>query len=337
MDSWLAKLISAVIGMTAFVPLSTAACAQDFFGGKTISMYSGWVGGGVDNELRLDTRFLGRFVPGNPGTTAFSMPGGGGIILANYLYNIAKPDGFSIGMPGRAGYSLSGMMGEQAVKYDPSKFTYIGSLGPDNLVLFIRRGAGVQSLNDLLNVKSPVIIGGLGPGTTTTVVPQILAKYKTLSIKVIPGYAGTNEALVAMDRGEIDGNFNLSASLPPDAVSSGRVIPILQALPILPGVPLIDSLVSDNDERGLLNLALAPKGLGSPLLGPPGMPKEATEILRRAFVEMVADPEYRKAASSFNMDLRHPISGEQAQEFAANKLGRISPETIKAYQAIVGP
>ena len=167
-------LIVAVVGGLFSLP---PAFSQDFYKGKTIMMYSGYIGGGVDNEMRLAAQFLGKHIPGNPNITATDMPGANGIVLANYLYNIAKPDGLTIGMPGRGGYILAAMTGDKSAKYDLSKFNYIGSSGTNNEILWLRKGINIRSVDELLKVKQPIVIGGLGTTTATVVMPMILAKY----------------------------------------------------------------------------------------------------------------------------------------------------------------
>ena len=223
---WL--IVAFVSGLLSLPP----AFSQDFYKGKTIMMYSGYIAGGVDNETQLAARFLGKHIPGNPNITSTGMPGANGIVLANYLYNIAKPDGLTIGIPGRGGYILAAITGDKSVKYDLSKFNYFGSSGANNYILWLRKGLNIRSVDELLKAKQPIVIGGLGATTATVIVPMILAKYKALPLRVVPGYPGTNETIVAIERGEIDGVFNVAASLPPDLMSSGAIVPILQALPI---------------------------------------------------------------------------------------------------------
>ena len=182
--------------------------------------------------MRLAAQFLGKHLPGNPNITPMNMPGASGIVLANYLYNISKPDGLTIGMPGRAGFILAAITGDKSAKYDLSKFNYIGSSGTDNEILWLRKGINIRSVDELRKVKQPIVIGGLGSTSTTVVVPMILAKYEGLPLRVVSGYPGTNEAVLALERGEIDGVFTAASSFRPDLISSGAVVPIFQAFPI---------------------------------------------------------------------------------------------------------
>jgi tripartite-type tricarboxylate transporter receptor subunit TctC len=327
-------LIVAFVGSLLSLP---PAFSQDFYKGKTITLYSGYApGGGSDFEMRLVAQFLGKHLPGNPDITAINMPGASGIILANYLYNISKPDGLTIGMPGRSGYMLAGILGEQSAKYDLSRFNYIGSSGTDNEIFWLRKELHIRSLDELRKVKQSLVIGGLASTSTTVVVPMILAKYEGLPLRVVSGYSGGNEAALALERGEIDGMYQVAANFRPDLISSGALVPIFQTFPIEPDLPAIDSVIGSEQERALMNLALAPNALGEPLLGPPGMPSEATSILRSAYTEMVNTAEYRAAAAMRSVDVSKPNSGEALQRYVNTNLSAVSPDTLQEYMSIVG-
>ena len=198
------------------------------------------------------------------------------------------------------------------------------------------RGLDIRSLDELRKAKQPIVIGGLASTSATVVVPMILAKYEGLPLRVVSGYPGTSEAVLALERGEIDGIFNVAGSFRPDLISSGAIVPIFQVFPIQPDLPTIDSVIRSEQERALMHLALAPDGLGAPLLGPPGMPNEATSILRRAYTEMVNTAEYRAAAAMRSVDVSKPNSGEALQRYVTTNLTSVSPDTLQEYMSIVG-
>jgi tripartite-type tricarboxylate transporter receptor subunit TctC len=336
MDMKTSRLRLVILFLLGSVLCSPQAFAQDFFKGKSIMMYSGYVGGGVDNELRLAARFIGKHIVGNPNVAATSMPGANGMILANYLFNIAKPDGLSFGIPGRGGYILAGMTGDNSAKFELSKFNYIGSSGSNNEILWLRKGLGIRSADELLKVKEPVVVGGIGATTATVNEPMILAKYKILPLRVVPGYPGTNELVVALERGEIDGFVNVAQVIPPNVIASGEIVPIAQAVPLRPGLPTFDSLIKDERQKAVMRLPVAAEGAGAPMLAPPGMPEEARDVLRKAYAEMVASAEYQAAAATMLIDVSKPLLGKELQEFVNANMTGISPETIKDYAAIAG-
>lgn len=313
------------------------AFSQDFYKGKTITLYAGLPpGGGIDNEMRLVAQFYGKYIPGNPNITAMNMPGADGIILASYLGNIAKPDGLTIGMPGRSGFVLASIVGDKGAKYDLSKFNWIGSSGAPNQLLWLRKEIHIRSLDDLRKANQSIVIGGLASTSSNVVVAKILAKYEGLPFRSISGYPGIAEATLALQRGEIDGIFTEASSFPPDLISSGAIVPIFQTSPIQPDLPTIDSVIRNEQERAVMDLVLGPGGLGAPLLGPPGMSSAATNILRNAYTEMVKSDEYRAAAATRTIDVSKPSSGETLERYVATKLTRVSPDTIEKYLSYVG-
>jgi tripartite-type tricarboxylate transporter receptor subunit TctC len=266
------------------------------------------------------------------------MPGASGIILANYLYNISKADGLTIGMPGRSGFVLAAVTGNKSVAYNLSNFNYIGSSGTDNNTLWLRKGMNIRSLGELRKVNQSIVIGGLISTSTTVVIPMILAKYEGLPLRIVSGYPGTNELSLALERGEIDGVFAEASTLHSDLISSGAIIPILQVSPIQPDLPTIDSVIKSGQERALLHLALASNNLGQPLLGPPGLPKEVTSILRSAYGEMVGTDEYRAAAAMRSIDVSMPNSGDTLQRYVTTNLNlaSIPSDTLTEYISILG-
>src|SRR5262249_39828627 len=148
-------------------------------------------GGGIDSEMRLVAQFLGRFIPGEPSIVARNMPGAGGMILGNHLASIAKPDGLTLGMPGRTGFVLAPIIGVADVKYALKKLTWIGSSASTNYILWLRRTTGIRTFDQFKANKRQIVIGGSGAGTANAIVPEVLAKYEDYPFKVVRGYPGT--------------------------------------------------------------------------------------------------------------------------------------------------
>ncbi len=101
------------------LPVSRAARADDFYAGKVLNIIAGFPpGGGVDGEMRVMTKYLAKYIPGNPTIVSRNMQGAGGIILGNHLYSVAAPDGLTLGMPGRSGFLLSNVVRQKNISYD---------------------------------------------------------------------------------------------------------------------------------------------------------------------------------------------------------------------------
>jgi tripartite-type tricarboxylate transporter receptor subunit TctC len=331
------RLLLAALTALAAGPFDLgAARADDFYRGKTITLFAGQPpGGGIDSEMRLVARFLGKFIAGEPGILPMNMQGAGGIILGNHLYGVAKPDGLTLGMPGRTGFALAPVISAADTKYDLRKFTWIGSSASSNFVLWMRRQANVRSFDDLKNAKRPIIIASSGSTTANSIMPEVLARHEKLPLKVVRGYPGINDAILAVERGEADGVLCQKASLRSDMIASGAIVPVFQVMAIEPGVALLDDIVTDQREKALLEMLSAPQRLGLPVIAPPGVPDTLTRILRRSYLNMIASNDYQDEAMKRGLDLGQPNTGEELAQFVATKLAAFPPETIEEYRRYV--
>ena len=329
-------LLAAVVLVAIAAFDFNAAQAQDFYRGKTVTLFAGQPpGGGIDSEMRLVAHFLGRFIPGEPSFLPMNMQGAGGIILGNHLYGVAKPDGLTLGMPGRTGFALAPVISAADTKYDLRKFTWIGSSASSNFVLWMRRQANVRSFDDLRNAKRQIVIASSGSTTANSIMPEVLARYEKLPLKVVRGYPGINDAILAVERGEADGVLCQKASLRSDMIASGALVPVFQVIAIEPGVALLDSMVTDEREKALLEMLSAPQRLGLPLVAPPGVPDDRSQILRRSYLSMVASNDYQVEAMKRGLDIGQPNTGEELAQFVATKLAAFPAETIEEYRRYV--
>ncbi len=312
------------------------ARGQDFYRGKSITLFAGQPpGGGIDSEMRLVAQFYGKHIAGSPGIVPRNMPGAGGLILGNHLYSVARPDGLTLGMPGRSGFVLAPIISAADTKYDLRKFTWIGSSASSNFVLWMRRQSNIRSFDDLKNAKRPIVIAGSGSTTSNSIIPEVLAKYENIPIKVVRGYPGIADAVLAVERGEADGVMCQRASLRPDMLASGAVVPILQFYDVEQGVPLLLDLVTNPREKVLLELLSAPQKLGLAVVAPPGIPAALTRILRAAYLNMIATGEYRDEAVKRGFDVGAPNEGEAITDYVTNTLTNFPAETIAEYRSYV--
>jgi hypothetical protein len=312
------------------------AHAQDFYRGKTVTLFAGQPpGGGIDSEMRLVAQFFGRHIPGEPAIVPRNMPGAGGMILGNHLYGVAKPDGLTLGMPGRSGFVLAPIIRATDTKYDLRKFTWIGSSASSNFVLWMRRQSNIRSFDDLRKAGRPIIIAGSGSTTANSVMPEVLAKYEKLPIKVVRGYPGISDAVLAVERGEADGVLCQRASIRPDMLASGAVVPVFQLFDVEPNMPILERLVSNPKEKALLDLLSAPQRLGLAVIAPPGLPADLTRILRQSYLEMVSSKPYVDEAVKRGFDVGRPNTGEEIAAFVSNTLTAFPDETIREYRGYV--
>ncbi len=314
---------------------AASASADDYFKGKTITMYAGRPpGGGVDSEMRLVAQFYADHIPGHPTIITQNMPGAGGIALGNHIFNVAPKDGLSLGVPGRTAFLLAPAMGNDNARYALQKFTWIGSSASSNFILWIRKGAGINNLAELRKSTKTIVIGGSGSGNSDTVVPEMLVKYEKMPLKVIRGYPGTAEQILAMERGEIDGMLTERASFRTDPIKSGSAVPIFQTFPVEPNVPLAEDIAGVPIEKALFKLFTVPLKVGLAVVAPPGLSPEVTKVLRDAYVETVSSKEYIAEATKRGFDVGTPNRGEEISAYLEKSLTGIPDDVIAEFRVL---
>jgi tripartite-type tricarboxylate transporter receptor subunit TctC len=333
------KSLALFAGLTALISAATPLSAQsNFFAGKTIQLYVGFSpGGGVDGEARIAARHLSRFVPGNPSVVVKNMPGAGGIVLGNHMYRAAEADGLTLAMPGRSGFLLSNVVKDKNVTYDLAKFAYIGGAGSTNSILWMRNDSGITNVAQLKAAKREIMLGAWSARAQNAIVPKVLRQYEGWPFKVVHGYPGTNEVILAIERREVDGLYSHQGSiqnLRPQMIANGDLIPVVQTFEELPNVPTIDSLITNPKEKAVLGLLGAPSRIGLPLLAPPGIPPDRLEVLRRSYALMVKDKEYVEEAEKRGLPVGQPIDGEELQKLIAQTLSSVPDDVLQEYIAL---
>lgn len=333
--------IALVAGLTAAVWFTTMpVSAQDnFFAGKTITLYVGFSpGGGVDSEARIAARHLPRFIPGNPAIVVKNMPGAGGIVVANHIYKGVDADGLTLAMPGRSGFLLSNIVKDSKVTYDLTKFAYIGGAGSTNSILWLRKDVGIADIAQLKAAKREIILGAWSARSQNAIVPKVLRQYEGWPFKVVHGYPGTNEVIIAIERREVDGLYSHQGTVQttrPDMIAKGEVIPIVQTFEELPNVPTIESLITNPKEKALLGLLSAPSRIGLPLLAPPAIPADRLAALRKSYALMVQDKDYLEETEKRGLPAGQPILGEDLQKLVAQTLSSVPDDVLKEYLAFM--
>lgn len=305
----------------------TAASAEgDFYAGKTVQIVVGFTaGGGFDLYARALARHMGRHIPGAPAVIVQNMPGAGSLRAANYIYNAAPNDGTMI-----AGFApgvvIAPMLGlNEGAYFDAPKFTWLGSMAQDISICAFNATAGVASWQDMQT--KPTTIGASDGGAESYVFPNMLRQLFNLPFKIVEGYPGSNEIVLAMERREVDGRCGWSwASLQSQNASllSNHEIDITLQLALkkdkaLQDVPLVTDLTNDPLKNAVLKLVLSRQTIARPFAAPPAIPAERAQQLRQAFGETMKDPEFLEDADKLNLEI-DPVSGTDI----AALLGEIS-------------
>lgn len=317
--------------VAAFAPPTLAAA---FYEGKTLTVIVGYApGGGVDATARAVTRHLGRFIPGSPNIVVQNMEGAAGIVSVNHLDRRVEPDGLTLAVPGRSWY-IEAIVRRPGITFDPTRFTYIGSPGAVSAAAFIRTGTGIKSYQELKASPKTVSFGALGATTPTAMAPALLAA-NGAPIRVVLGYVSTARILLALEQGELDGMFTVGNTIAGRAELTGKLTPVVQTAAVRAGVPLLRDLVRDRHQP-IVDLVMASDSIGVPLIGPAGMPAEATAILRQAFLAMARDSGYQADALKVELPVGQPIEGPQIAAMIRALAAATTPEVIQEFNRLAG-
>ena len=284
--------------------LPLAAPAQPNFAGKTITIIVGYKpGGGYDATARLLARHLPDHIPGKPTVIVQNMPGGNSIIAANHVYNVAKPDGLTIGTFNR-NLPIAQLTKVQGVKYDMLKFAWIGSAANETTILAIRNDLPYKTFEDLRKAKEPVVIGSTGPGANTYDFPLLLKDLVGLNFKIVSGYSSSADIMLAVERKEADGRAGSLSSLRP-FIDRGLVHPVIRARSTEPGLeklPVDESFAPNPRAKAIMALRSAPEQVARPYVLPPNTPADIVKVMRKAFADVIADPAAQAEAKKAKMD-----------------------------------
>ena len=301
---------------------SMPALAQDaFYKGKTVRVIVGAsAGGGYDTYSRTLARHMGKHIPGNPTLVVDNMPGAGFLISANYMYKIAKPDGLTIGHF-IGGLFLQQLLGKPGIEFDARKFEYMGVPAQDNYMIGVHKSTGITSIDQWLNSKSPVKLGGVGVGSATDDIPKVLGAAIGLPFQLVSGYKGTADVRLAFNSGEILGVCNSWESFKSTwskELATGEVVIVLQAVarphPEQPKLPLAISYAKTEEAQKLVRALVHSVSLTArPYVLPPGTPKNRVQILRKAFMDTMKDPEFLADATKARLDL-NPTDGAELEK-----------------------
>jgi tripartite-type tricarboxylate transporter receptor subunit TctC len=330
--------IAAALHALAALPALAQGSIEDHFRGKTLAVIVPTTPGGdrMGNAGPL-IKFIGRHIPGNPNVVPSFMPGAGGAVGVNYLYNVAARDGLTIVTP-LAAVVVAQVTGEPTVKYDIAKMNWIGRTADSTQVLYVWHTVAAKTVDDLKTTK--VLIGSTGANSASTIIPYIMNHTFGTKMQVVLGYSGSAAFNLAVERRETDGALTTWGNVSNNhaaLVRDGKIRVLFQVALArnrdLPNVPLALDLATNEDDRALIEFMTAPAELGQSFLAPPDVPKPVLEALRRAFDATMKDPDYLKLSQQAGNEL-NPMSGEALAALNARTLAT-PRKIIDRYRAAV--
>jgi tripartite-type tricarboxylate transporter receptor subunit TctC len=299
--------------------------AEGFYEGKTIQfIVSSGTGATTDISARLVARYLGKHIPGKPGIVVQNMPGGGGLVGANYLYNVAKPDGLTILAVSRANY-LDQMVERPEVKTDFRKLAWIGSFNKAPMMAACRSDTPYKSIKAIQVAKVPPRFGTSGTGSISYVFANLFERILDLKIKHVTGFRSGRDTDLGMERGEVDcrASSDITVIRTPwnQWVKDNYVTFVVQQGPekseLLPPTPTVFELAPPEakPKLNLMGIMLAYTDFDRPYAAPPGVPADRLQILRDGFQKMLKDADFAaEARKLLDWEGKTFLTGEQLQK-----------------------
>lgn len=318
----MAAFLLLALGFAICPPAHTAA---PYYEGKTIKLIVGFsAGGGFDTYSRVIGRHMGKHIPGNPTVVVENMTGAASLVAANHVYKVAKPDGLTI-LNFHGNQVINQIIGKPGIEFDARKFEYLGVPSQDNGACAFTKASGVTSFNALKNSKTAIKMGGVAPGDTTYNMSKILKEALNLPIQLVAGYKGTAEVRLAAEAGEVAGGcwqWESIKSIWRKGLDSGNVSIILQANPKshpeLANVPNAIDQATNENSRNLIKFGIHdPGAVTRPYAVSPGTPKDRVQQLRKAFAEVLKDPEFLADTKKSQLDT-NPLTGEEVEKIVSD-------------------
>jgi tripartite-type tricarboxylate transporter receptor subunit TctC len=320
---------------------------QPFYQGKSIKIVVGFTSGGFyDRWSRLLARYVPKYIPGNPEMIVQNMPGAGGMIAANHVYGVAKPDGLTLGMVSYGMY-LDQLVGRKEVQYDVRKFNWIGSPEKSDVLLYMRSDAPYKSLEDIRNASTPPKCGSTGTAGTDYILARLLEDTLGLKINTVLGYPGGSEIDLAVEKGEVECRGLTAAPFfgrePFITWRKKNFVNVLvyggekrdERIPNTPTIyEIFDKEKTPEESRRVADVILRGGDFGRPWVAPPGTPADRVKILRAAYAKAMADPALVDEAKKGKMEVE-PVSGEELQKLAERMVNQ-PPGVIARVKKLLG-
>jgi len=349
-DNRIARIIGArtlgSIALALFVMLASMAATpspaaaqsiEEFYRGRTFTVVIGFsAGGGYDLYARLLARHLGKHIPGQPNVVPQNREGAGSERALLYLYNAAPKDGTVVGTFSRSMAVAPLLVG---APFDARKLSWLGSISSDVSVCFTWYTSPIKTFADM--TEKPFTVAGLAKDADPDIFALMLRNVFGAKLKLVSGYPGTNDATLAMERGEVNGVCGISWSTAHarhmDWLTAHKVyMPVqlgLRKEPEISEVPAVTDLAKTDEQRQMVRLILAGQAMARPYAAPPGIPQDRYRALVAAFDATMKDPEFLADAAKLQAEVS-PVTAGEIDRLLADVYATPKPIVVKAAQAI---
>jgi tripartite-type tricarboxylate transporter receptor subunit TctC len=335
-------LVTCLLALSALPVLNEARAdaVSDFYRGKTVTIIVGYTaGGGYDIYARALARHMGKHLPGNPSFIVQNLTGAGSLNAANHIYNVAPKDGTVFGTFAR-GLAIEPLIGTAKVQFDATRFTWLGSGTNEISICATWHTSPVKTWADAL--KTTFAVGGEGAGSDPDTYSALIRNVFGAKLKLVTGYHGTSDIILAIERGEVDGRCGWSWS----SIKSTRAAWITekklnyvthnseQKAEELPHVPSIMDF-ANNRQKQVIRLVTSRQVMGRPFAAPPGVPEDRKQALRRAFDDTLKDPAFLDEAGKLKLEV-NPVSGAEVDKLVA-ELYRTPKDIVEEARKAIAP
>jgi tripartite-type tricarboxylate transporter receptor subunit TctC len=342
-----ACLTALLFGLTPYFISSLEAQEAAFYQGKTIRIIVGFTPVGFyDRWARLSARYLPKYIPGNPEIIVQNMSGAGGLVAANHIYTVAKPDGLTVGALGYGAY-LDQLVGRKEVQYDVRKLLWIGSPEKSDVIFYMRTDAPYKSIEDIRSAKEPPRCGSTGTAGTDYILARLLEETLGLKINTVLGYPGGAEIDMAVEKGEVQCRAMTAAPFfgrePFLTWRNKKFVRVLlyggqkrdSRIPDTPTIyEIFDKEKTPEEARRVADVILRGGDFGRPLVLPPGTPPARVKMLREAYAKSLKDEGLLREAEKGRMEVEF-VSGEELQKLAETIVDQ-PPAVIARVKKILG-
>ena len=334
----IAAALACVCAVTGLAPASAAESPDEMFKGKTITVYIGFSPGGTyDLFGRMVTRYMARHIPGQPNMVASNMPGAGSFTASNWLYRIAPKDGTALGTVSQT-IAIDDALKSKGVQFKAAEFNWIGRVTSNVEVQVVSTRTEGQTVAGAKKVVVPT--ASTGPGSPSDTYPKLMNEVAGTKFKIIRGFPGSTDGLLAIERGEVDAaltSWNTMKSTRMNWLTDKKAVIFVQYVTKrsaeLKDVPTMVELASNDADRKLMSFAVSSAEIGRSLLGPPGMAADRVAVLRKAFDAAMKDPELLAEIQKANLDFE-PLDGASLAKIVA-EAANADPGVVSRMQKIM--
>ncbi|HEY8579464.1 MAG TPA: tripartite tricarboxylate transporter substrate-binding protein [Beijerinckiaceae bacterium] len=335
------RALLSIVGVLSISAPAAASPLADFYKSQGLTIVVGFVvGGGYDVYSRALSRHWGKHLPGNPTIVVRNMPGAGSMAAANYIYTSAPKDGSHIATFSRS-IPTQPLFDPQGVQFDALKLNWIGSPASEVSVVFAQGGKGFKTVDDLR--ARPMVVPASGLGADSAVYPFVVNALLGTKMKVVTGYRGSGDFMLAIERDEAEGmggsSISTLRSTRPAWLKEKSIDVLLQLAlrkhPDFPDVPLVTDLAANADDRQVMQLIFSRQEIAFPFAAPPGVPEDRLKALRDSFQATLKDPGLIAEAEKLGLEIS-PVTGEETLKILQEAYSA-SPELLKRARAAVTP